>query len=208
MKGRFIVLEGIDGCGKSTQIKNLQNWLPRSGLMPKGAKLHLTREPGGTALGKTIRNLLLNPPQKNEPTSITELLLYAADRSQHISQLIAPALDNGDWVLSDRFTGSTLAYQGYGRGLSLETIEKLELIACQGIFPDLTFLLDLEVQESINRRELKENDRIEQEGEKFLKKVALGFSMIAKKKKWIKINANQAIEKVSTELQAILIKSL
>ena len=120
MKGRFIVLEGIDGCGKSTQINHLSKWLPRSGLMPPNTKLHLTREPGGTKLGDSLRNLLLNPPKDESPDSLTELLLYAADRAQHVNQLIRPLINKGDWVISDRFSGSTLAYQGFGRGLSID----------------------------------------------------------------------------------------
>ena len=102
MKGTFIVLEGIDGCGKSTQIKHLSEWLPQSGLIPEGSKLITTREPGGTKLGNSIRELLLSDYKNNSPEPLTELLLYAADRAQHVSQVILPALNNGHWVISDR----------------------------------------------------------------------------------------------------------
>ena len=138
MAGRFLVLEGIDGCGKTTQLKLLSQWLPGSGLMPAGATLLLTREPGGTPLGKALRELLLHPPQDSAPSPTAELLMYAADRAQHVEHLIRPALDRGDWVLSDRFSGSTLAYQGDGRGLDASTIRDLERIATAGVTPDLT----------------------------------------------------------------------
>ena len=128
-RGRFLVLEGIDGCGKTTQIEALKAWLPASGLMPEGAQLLVTREPGGTALGQALRQMLLHPPGEAAPESTAELLLYAADRAQHVQQRIAPALAAGHWVLSDRFVGSTAAYQGYGRGLSLDLIDQLAAIA-------------------------------------------------------------------------------
>jgi dTMP kinase len=106
-RGRFLVLEGIDGCGKTTQLERLQAWLPESGLMPAGAGLLVTREPGGTALGLALRQLLLHPPGEAAPGTTAELLLYAADRAQHVQQRIEPALASGAWVLSDRFSGST-----------------------------------------------------------------------------------------------------
>ena len=109
MTGRFIVLEGIDGCGKTTQIQHLVEWLPNSGLMPKGAAVVCTREPGGTPLGRSIRELLLHTADQEAPAPTAELLLYAADRAQHVETLIRPALERGDWVISDRFSGSTLA---------------------------------------------------------------------------------------------------
>jgi len=208
MKGRLIVLEGIDGCGKSTQIQHLKNWLPKSGLMPQEAQLHLTREPGGTELGNSLRDLLLDKKMKPCPTPITELLLYAADRAQHISELISPALAKGDWVISDRFSGSTLAYQGYGRGLDIETIKILELIACQGIVPDITFWLDISLEESLSRRSWLENDRIEKEGKVFLNKVAIGFAQIAKEKHWKQIDANKNINSISKSIEEYLIESL
>jgi dTMP kinase len=113
-RGCFLVLEGIDGCGKTTQLERLRAWLPSSGLMPPGAELVVTREPGGTGLGLALRQLLLHPPGDAAPGSTAELLLYAADRAQHVQQCIAPALAAGHWVLSDRFSGSTAAYQGHG----------------------------------------------------------------------------------------------
>jgi len=105
MKGKFIVIEGIDGCGKTTQINELSRWLPKSGLIKKDSKLITTREPGGSLLGKKLRNLILD--NKNKPSPLAELLLYSADRAEHISKIISPALNNNDWVISDRFSDST-----------------------------------------------------------------------------------------------------
>ncbi len=205
MKGRFLVLEGIDGCGKSTQIKHLSQWLPDSGLMPKGTSLHLTREPGGTALGEALLNLLLHPPGKNSPEPLTELLLYAADRAQHIEQVINPALMKGDWVISDRFTGSTLAYQGYGRELNIAVIKQLESIATKGLEPDLTLWLDIPVNESINRRGNMIQDRIEAEGASFLNKVSSGFNVISQKKTWVRIKAGLNPQIVTEQIEKEII---
>ena len=120
MKGKFIVIEGIDGCGKTTQIDALSKWLPKSGLINKDSKLITTREPGGSLLGKKLRGLILDNNDNNKPSSLAELLLYSADRAEHVSKIISPALKNNDWVISDRFSDSTLAYQGYGRNINLE----------------------------------------------------------------------------------------
>ena len=143
MKGKFIVIEGIDGCGKTTQIDELSKWLPNSGLINTRSKLITTREPGGSLIGQKLRRLILDNNKKNKPSSLTELLLYSADRAEHVSKIISPALNNNDWVISDRFSASTLAYQGYGRKINLEIIKKIESIVCQGVYPDLTFFLDI-----------------------------------------------------------------
>ena len=119
MKGKFIVIEGIDGCGKTTQIDRISKWLPNSGLMKKNSKLIKTREPGGSILGGKLRNLILD--NNNKPSSLAELLLYSADRAEHVAKIISPALKKDDWVISDRFSDSTLAYQGYGRNINIET---------------------------------------------------------------------------------------
>ena len=204
MSGRFLVLEGIDGCGKTTQLRHLANWLPRSGLMPEGARLHLTREPGGTALGMALRKLVLHPPGDASPEPLAELLLYAADRAQHVAQLIRPALEQGHWVLSDRFSGSTLAYQGYGRELDLDLIQQLEQIATAGLVPDLTFWLELSVEESLVRRHERSNDRIEAEGVEFLTRVATGFAVLARERSWVPLQADQQVESVSSALESQL----
>ena len=205
MKGKFIVLEGIDGCGKTTQINELSRWLPKSGLINEKEALIKTREPGGSLLGKEIRDMILNKNETNPPSHLTELLLYSADRAEHISKIILPALQKGDWILSDRFAGSTLAYQGYGRGINIDIIKKLENIVCQGIKPDLTFFLEISPEESILRRKNKVADRIESEGLEFLKKVNYGFKLIALENNWEVINAAEDLNSISQQIQTSLI---
>ena len=201
MKGKFIVFEGIDGSGKSTQINQLSKWLNSTDLIPKTNQLVITREPGGTKLGQSIRSLLLDNSIEKTPNSITELLLYAADRAQHINEVIRPSLNKGDWVISDRFCSSTLAYQGYGRKLDIKLIKKLEIIATQGLSPDITFLLDIPVDESIKRRISRKDDRIEEEGKEFLSNVSLGFKALSKDNKWKKISASKSKEEIMSDIK-------
>ena len=207
MRGKFIVIEGIDGCGKTTQIDEISKWLPYSGLMGENSKLVKTREPGGSLLGKRLRNLILDNNKNNKPTSLAELLLYSADRAEHVSKIIAPALKNKDWVLSDRFADSTLAYQGYGRNIDMKIIKNIESIVCQGESPDLTILLEISAEASILRRKNLIPDRIESEGIKFLRKVNEGFKLIAKEKKWKVISADQEINVISDEIKQTLLKT-
>ena len=204
MTGRFIVLDGIDGCGKSTQIRHLAQWLPVSGLMPSTAGLICTREPGGTPLGQSIRDLLLHTEADQVPSVTAELLLYAADRAQHVDTVIRPALLRGDWVLSDRFAGSTLAYQGYGRGLDHQLITRLESIATTGLVPDLTACLMVPVEVSLQRRHGEKEDRIEAEGRAFLHRVADGFAVLAEQRNWSQIDAQQSVSKLSQALEQTL----
>jgi len=206
MRGKFIVFEGIDGCGKTTQIEAISRWLPNSGLMKKDSNLVKTREPGGSLLGKKLRNLILDNNTNNKPSSLAELLLYSADRAEHISKIISPALAKEDWVISDRFADSTLAYQGYGRHINLEIIKKIESIVCQGEQPDLTIFLDISPEESILRRKNFVPDRIESEGIEFLQKVNEGFQLIAKEKNWSVISATQNINTISEEIKETLLK--
>jgi len=201
MKGKFIVLEGIDGSGKTTQIKQLAKWLNGSDLIPENNHLIITREPGGTQLGQSIRSLLLDTSRENSPDSITELLLYAADRAQHVNEIIRPSLNKGNWVISDRFSGSTLAYQGFGRKLDIKLIKDLENIATQGISPDITFLLDISVEESMRRRKSRKDDRIEQEGREFLSNVCIGFNQLCTNKKWKRISASRSTEDIISEIK-------
>jgi len=205
MQGKFIVIEGIDGCGKTTQIDELYKWLPKSGLINKNNNVVKTREPGGSVIGRQLRKLILSNNQETSPSNLTELLLYSADRSEHISKTICPALTRGDWIVSDRFSGSTLAYQGYGREIDISIINQLESIVCQGIEPSLTFLLDISPEESISRRTNKVPDRIESEGINFLNKVNEGFKIISRKKNWIIIPASNNISQISSQIQSILI---
>ena len=208
MTGRFIVLDGIDGCGKSTQIRHLAEWLPVSGLMPSTAGLICTREPGGTPLGQSIRDLLLHTEADQVPSVTAELLLYAADRAQHVDTVIRPALLRGDWVLSDRFAGSTLAYQGYGRGLDHQLITRLESIATTGLVPDLTACLMVPVEVSLQRRHGEKEDRIEAEGRAFLHRVADGFAVLAEQRHWCQLDAQQSVSQLSQALEQTLRENL
>ena len=204
-RGCFLVLEGIDGCGKTTQIDALRAWLPGSGLLPGPAELVITREPGGTAFGLALRELLLHPPAEQVPGERAELLLYAADRAQHVCQRILPALEAGHWVLSDRFTGSTSAYQGHGRGLPLEAIRQLEQFATGGLQPDLTLWLDVPVEEALRRRSHRGMDRIEAEGEAFLRRVRRGFATLASGSGWWRVEADADPEVVSERCRQALL---
>ena len=149
--------------------------------------------------------MILRNNKTNSPSFITELLLYAADRAEHISKVISPALKNGNWIISDRFSGSTLAYQGYGREISIDIIKKLENIVCQNIKPDLTIFLEISPEESILRRKNKVADRIESEGLDFLKKVNHGFKLIALENNWEIIKASEDLTSIAQQIQKLLI---
>ncbi|MBI5199035.1 MAG: dTMP kinase [Nitrospirae bacterium] len=180
MKGIFITFEGVEGSGKTTQIDLLANALEAEGL-----HVVKTQEPGGTRIGAMIRKVLLDPKNK-EIGPMTELMLYGASRAQHIKEVILPAIKEGKIVLCDRFSDSTIAYQGYGRALSLEIIEKLDIFATEGLKPSLTILLDINPEKGLFRakRRIEENNslkegRIEQEGFSFHKRVREGFLRLA-----------------------------
>jgi len=147
----FITFEGIDGCGKSTQLRMLA-----SELRLRGREVVVTREPGGTPLGARVRQLVLDSEEQVDP--LAELLLYAADRAQHVRALVRPALDSGHVVLSDRYADATVAYQGAGRGFPDEIISELVALATGGLMPDLTLIFDLPVEES-QRRQAHRSDR-------------------------------------------------
>lgn len=171
-KGLFITFEGADGCGKTTQIKLLDEY-----LRSKGYKTLLTREPGSKGLGEKLREILLN--YDGEVSPVAESFLFLADRAQHVDCIIKPALENGIIVLCDRHTDSTLAYQGYGRGLDLDEIRKLNKIATSGLKPDLTIVLDVDIETSQARVGAKK-DRMESAGIEFFQRVRDGFLEIAK----------------------------
>lgn len=200
MPGRFLVLEGIDGAGKSSQVERLRQWLPRSGLMPAGARLLVTREPGGTPLGEQLYPILLS--RRLTVHSRAELLLFAADRAQHVEAVIRPALNAGHWVVSDRFSGSTVAYQGYGRGCDLELIHTLEQVATGGLTPDLTLWLDLPPQQARARKPPQGQDRFEGAGLDFAQRVAHGFRQLARERGWRRIPAGEACAAVEVAIQA------
>ncbi|MEJ2683588.1 MAG: dTMP kinase [Candidatus Sulfobium sp.] len=174
MKGIFISVEGIEGTGKTTLAGFLAEY-----LQGKGLRVTQTEEPGGTSIGRKIRELLLSP-ENGEMDPVTELLLYNASRVQHIREIIMPALERGDVVITDRFSDSTMAYQGYGRGIDVKLIDSLDLISTQRLRPDITILLDIDVQTGLRRnREINKDDRIEREDVAFHGRVRNGFIHIA-----------------------------
>lgn len=196
MSGLFISFEGIDGCGKSTQADLL-----RSYLESKGEQVELLREPGGTALSEQIREILLNPNNdKMDPS--TELILLSASRAQLTREIIIPALERGNVVICDRYADSTLAYQGYGRGINLEWLEKLNAFATAGLKPDITLLVDLPVDEALNRMQSKSFDRIEMEGIEFLEKVRSGYLELTDRfsKRYFMIDGMETIEEMSKKI--------
>lgn len=173
----FFSLEGIDGSGKTTQLELLAN-----ALEAKGYKVVKFREPGGSIISEQIRSLLLDRTFKGKMDNTTELLLYNAARAQVISEVILPALQDGYIVLADRFAFSTLAYQGYGRNLSLKKVNELSAITCENCFPELTIILDIDAEQSKIRRSKRAGapDRLEAEADSFFTKVQEGYRQIAK----------------------------
>ncbi len=171
-RGIFITFEGIEGCGKSTQVELL-----RQHLTALGHKVVLTREPGGCLIGEKIRDILLDP-ENSGMTALTELLLYEASRAQHVADVIEPALAEGRTVISDRFYDASTAYQGHARGLGADMVERLNLIATGGLKPDLTVVLDLDASEGL-RRLGQDLDRIESEAVDFHEKVRNGYIEMA-----------------------------
>jgi dTMP kinase len=169
-RGKFIVFEGIDGSGKTTQMELLARVLEARGM-----PVLRTREPGGTRVGDRLRGLLLDPDYR-DLTPRTEAFLYAADRAQHVTEKILPALHRGETVLCDRFLYSTLAYQGWGRGVDIAFLTRLNQLATGGLVPDRVILLDLEVEDGL-RRVLKNRppDRLEGEKAVFFRRVRQGY---------------------------------
>ena len=172
MKGYFITFEGPDGSGKTTQIGLLKDYLKEIGF-----EVVVTREPGGTSIGEAIREIILDSAY-GEMTPVTEMLLYAAARAQHVDELIKPALESGKIVLCDRFVDSSLAYQGFGRGLGIELIERVNKVALNGINPDMTFFFDLDPKEGLKRGQARGEgaDRLELESMDFHQRVYDGFN--------------------------------
>ena len=179
-RGRFITFEGGEGCGKSTQVRRLTEALERNGIA-----VVLTREPGGTWLSEEIRRLIKDQAT-DAPCDRSELLLFLAARAQLVRNVIRPALESGKWVVSDRFSDSTLAYQGYGRGLPLDFLREANAFACDGLKPDLTLLLDVAPETARARMRKREEltntmaDRIEKAGEEFHARLRGGFAELAK----------------------------
>lgn len=200
--GKLIVFEGIDGAGKTTQIKLLAEWLNQILISPKVA---MTQQPGGTLLGNRIREILLNPDL--DICDRAELLLFAADRAEHCKH-IRKWLNDGVIVICDRFTASTVAYQGYGMGIDLKIIKQINQIATDGLTPDLTIFLELDVETALSR--MSNNDRIEQRGLDFYKRVHDGMwwcfhnSYENESGKNHHIDARNSVDTIASEIREIV----
>jgi len=207
-KGRFISFEGSEGCGKSTQIRLLADLLTRG-----GQQVLLTREPGGTAVGERIRDLLQYTPEATAMTSEAELLLFAASRAQLVREIIAPALQQGQWVVADRFLDSTTVYQGLGRGLNPDAVHAINHFAVGDMKPDLTFLLDMDAAAGHERAKAasqteRKSDRMENQPLDFFERVRQGYLDLAatETERVVVIDASGSIEEVHTEVKSALIK--
>lgn len=203
-KGIFITFEGPDGGGKTTQIKKMEDW-----LLAQGKDVVCTREPGGTKAAEAMRNIVLDPklPIKAE----AETLLYLAARAEHVEKVVLPALAEGKVVLCDRFSDSTMVYQGFTRGVELDLLEAMNNFATKGLTPDMTFLLDGEPKKLLARRhERGVEDRFELEGLAFQETVRHGFLVLAKKypQRIIVIDGMQEQEKITAQLYKYVEKLL
>jgi dTMP kinase len=201
MRGRFITLEGSEGSGKSTNLAYVRAWLEAA-----GKPVVMTREPGGTPLGEKIRELLLDH-RNNEMAVDTELLLMFAARAQHLHQLILPALAAGSWVLCDRFTDATYAYQGGGRGVGVERIAALEQFVQGDLRPDLTLILDVPPEVGLARASARgEPDRFEREKQDFFERVRRGYLALAEQApaRYRVIDASRPLPEVQAQLETAL----
>lgn len=192
MKGKFISFEGPDGSGKSTQLKLIKEYLEN-----KGFDVLVTREPGGTQISEKIRNIILDPENK-EMSMVAEALLYAASRAQLVHEVIIPALNSGKIVIADRFVDSSLVYQGYARGLGEEMIASINGYAIQGTEPEITFLITLPPEIGLSRKNRDGRlDRLEQENILFHKKVLEGYNNIKNRyDRIVPIDGTLAIEDI------------
>jgi dTMP kinase len=190
-RGRLIALEGIDGCGKSTQAKAVAAAL--------GALL--THEPGATSLGAQLRRLLLDPdPDSPAPSPRAETLLMVADRVEHVAQVIEPALASGAWVVTDRYSGSTMAYQGYGRGLDAEGLAEVVAWATAGVGADLSVFVDVPVEVAAGRR--RGADRMERLGPEFAARVREGFAAqaAAEPGRWLVVDGTRDVDEITAHI--------
>ena len=190
----FITFEGIEGCGKTTQAKLLCE-----ALVDRGYSVVFTREPGGTPAAEELRSFLLKPREERFPP-FAELSVYEAARAFHVENLIKPSLKEGAVVICDRFIDSTLAYQGYGRGIDLSLVERLNREATGGLKPDLTVLIDLPVEEAFKRISERRKDRMESESLKFHQRVREGFLEIARREpeRFLIVDGMREVEELHT----------
>ena len=203
MRGRFITFEGPEGGGKSTHVQALSEW-----LKSQGKTVVVTREPGGTRLAELIRGLVRDE-MDDPPVTRCEVLLFLAARAQVVSQVIRPALARGDWVVCDRFSDSTFAYQGYGRGIDVQLLKNFNDFVTEGLVPDMTILLDVPPEVSRERLAARQaatsaaGDRIETAGEMFHRRLREGFFELAHAEpgRFVVIDAAQPIERVSAAVQ-------
>ncbi|MEO0351467.1 MAG: dTMP kinase [Cyanobacteria bacterium P01_A01_bin.15] len=215
MRGKLIVFEGIEGSGKTTQIQHLRQWLDQrlvEGAADYPTGVIVTRQPGGTNIGQQIRQVLLQPSAGTDSlTSTSELLLYAADRAHHVERILLPALETGHLVICDRYTHSTVAYQGYGRQLKLDLIETLNTIATGGLASDLTLWLKLDVAQGLERMAARgQADRIEQAGVEFHRRVHQGFAAQAQRygERFITVDGSLSQLAVAEQVQAVVSRYL
>ncbi len=194
MTGRLIVFEGIDGSGKSTQVRRLAQLLD----------FDVTFQFGATDVGSAIRSILLDP-HNDRLDDRTEALLIIADKAQHVSEIVRPALARGRTIISDRYCASTLAYQGYGRGLDLQLLDTMMQFATQGLEPNLTVLLDIEVSAALERLGDR-RDRIERAGMEFFQRVREGYRELARKHRdsWVVVDANGSVDEVASRVESVV----
>ncbi|SAL83721.1 thymidylate kinase [Caballeronia choica] len=201
-RGKFITFEGIDGAGKTTHLDWFRQQL-EARVAPGGHAVVMTREPGGTALGETLRGILLNQPMDLE----TEALLMFAARREHLAQVIEPALARGDWVLSDRFSDATFAYQGGGRGLPRDKLEALERWVQGGFQPDLTVLFDVPTATASERRgAARAPDKFESESEAFFNRTRDEYLRRAEEspERFVVVDATRSIDEIQKELEEVV----
>jgi len=209
MRGKLIVFEGVDGAGKTTQLQQIAQWLQQNKLLPPEHPIEITHEPGATRLGSHLRQLLLETEGWTDEflRDRTELLLYAADRTQHVDSFLNPKLEQGTIILCDRYIDSTTAYQGYGRGLNLTLIDQLNAIATSGLESDLTLWLDVDVTVGLARmRRRGETDRMEQADLAFYQRVQRGFATLyqSNPQRIVRIDGNQSEAAVTEQIQTVL----
>ena len=202
MAGSLITFEGIDGSGKSTQIQMLEHEFNKLGVEYK-----TFREPGGTELSEKIREILLDK-ENIELISTAESLLFAAARAQLTAEQIKPAIEKGEFVICDRFTDSTIAYQGYGRGLDIKQLEEINYIATAGLTPDITFILDISPEAAAVRMDAEASDRMEETGADFFRRIRVGYCQIKDQNsnRYRLINGEQSPENVFKEIKKYIMQ--